>query len=109
MQRNSIWPLWICRGLLVGLGCLFSLPFFWMVSTSLKPLRETMKMPPVWLPLPPQWQNYPDAMAAMGPFWLYTANSFFLASLNVLGTVLSSALVAYGFSRLNWKGRDGLF
>ncbi len=95
--------------LLLGFGLLFALPFFWMVSTSLKPLRETMKMPPVWLPIPPQWQNYPEAMAAMGPFWLYAANSLVLATLNVVGTVLSSALVAYGFSRLDWKGRDGLF
>ena len=109
MSRFSAWHLWFCRLLLGGLGLLFALPFLWMASTSLKPLRETMSLPPVWLPWPPQWQNYPEAMAAMGPFWLYAANSFFLAGLNVVGTVLSSALVAYGFSRLNWKGRDALF
>lgn len=107
--RSSVWNLWLCQALLSGLGFLFSLPFLWMVSTSLKPLRETMRMPPTWLPWPPQWQNYPEAMAAMGPFWLYAANSLILAGLNVVGTVLSSALVAYGFSRLDWKGRDGLF
>jgi len=109
VNRISTFQGWICRMLLLGFGLWFALPFFWMVSTSLKPLRETMKMPPVWLPIPPQWQNYPEAMAAMGPFWLYAANSLVLASLNVVGTVLSSALVAYGFSRLDWKGRDGLF
>lgn len=109
MNRSTPIHLWGCRILLAGLGFLFALPFFWMLSTSLKPLRETMKMPPVWLPIPPQWQNYPEAMAAMGPFWLYAANSLLLAGLNVVGTVLSSALVAYGFSRLDWKGRDGLF
>lgn len=109
MNRSSAWHLWICRALMAGLGFLFGLPFFWMVSTSLKPLRETMKLPQVWWPLPPQWQNYPEAMAAMGPFWLYAANSLTLAVLNVIGTVLSSALVAYGFSKLEWKGRDGLF
>lgn len=107
--RSSVWNLWLCQALLGGLGFLFSLPFLWMVSTSLKPLRETMRMPPTWLPWPPQWQNYPEAMAAMGPFWLYAANSFILAGLNVVGTVFSSALVAYGFSRLDWKGRDALF
>lgn len=109
MNRSSAWHLWICRTLMAGLGFLFGLPFFWMVSTSLKPLRETMKLPQVWWPLPPQWKNYPEAMAAMGPFWLYAANSLTLAVLNVIGTVLSSALVAYGFSKLEWKGRDGLF
>ena len=94
---------------LLGLGFLFLLPFFWMVSTSLKPLNETMKLPPQWLPSSPQWHNYPDAMKAMGPFWLYARNSLVLAFLNVVGTVFSSALVAYGFSRLDWRGRDGVF
>jgi multiple sugar transport system permease protein len=95
--------------LLVVLGAVFLLPFAWMVSTSLKPLHETMTLPPRWLPSEPQWQNYPDAMRAMGPFWLYARNSLMLALLNVLGTVASSALVAYGFSRIEWRGRDNLF
>jgi multiple sugar transport system permease protein len=95
--------------LLVVLGAVFLLPFAWMVSTSLKPLNETMVLPPRWLPSEPQWQNYPEAMRAMGPFWLYARNSLMLALLNVVGTVASSALVAYGFSRIEWRGRDNLF
>jgi len=95
--------------LLVVLGLVFLLPFAWMVSTSLKPLNETMALPPRWLPSEPQWQNYPDAMRAMGPFWLYARNSLLLALLNVVGTVASSALVAYGFSRIEWRGRDNVF
>jgi multiple sugar transport system permease protein len=95
--------------LLVLLGLVFILPFAWMVSTSLKPLNETMALPPRWLPSEPQWQNYPDAMRAMGPFWLYARNSLLLALLNVVGTVASSALVAYGFSRIEWRGRDNVF
>lgn len=95
--------------LLVAFGLVFLLPFAWMVSTSLKPLNETMTLPPRWLPSEPQWQNYPEAMRAMGPFWLYARNSLLLALLNVVGTVASSALVAYGFSRIEWRGRDSLF
>ena len=91
---------WFSRVALILLGVLFLLPFFWMVSTSLKPLNETMKLPPQWLPSSPHWNNYPDAMQAMGPFWLYARNSLLLAFLNVMGTVFSSAFVAYGFSRL---------
>ena len=100
---------WFSRVVLILLGVLFLLPFFWMVSTSLKPLNETMKLPPQWLPSSPQWNNYPDAMQAMGPFWLYARNSLLLAFLNVVGTVFSSAFVAYGFSRLDWRGRDDCF
>ena len=99
----------ITFALLLAFGFLFLLPFLWMVSTSLKPLEETMKMPPEWIPSSFQWHNYPDAMRAMGPFWTFAGNSLLLAGLNVVGTVLSSAWVAYGFSRLDWKGRDACF
>jgi multiple sugar transport system permease protein len=102
-------PRLLVLALLLLLGAMFLLPFAWMVSTSLKPLNETMVLPPRWLPSEPQWQNYPDAMRAMGPFWLYARNSLLLAVLNVVGTVFSSAVVAYGFSRIEWRGRDNLF
>lgn len=100
--------------ILVFLALLFSAvaflaPLAWMVSTSLKPLRETMTLPPVWIPSEIQWRNYPDAIAAMGHFWRYAGNSLFLAVMTVIGTVTSSALAAYGFSRVDWKGRDKVF
>lgn len=99
----------IAFGLMIGLGIVFLAPFAWMISTSLKPLNETMTLPPRWLPSRVQWHNYLDAMAAMGPFWRYTANTVFLCVMNVVGTVLSSALAAYGFSRIRWRGRDTCF
>jgi multiple sugar transport system permease protein len=95
--------------LLILLGVLFLAPFAWMVSTSLKPLNETMTLPPRWIPSRIQWHNYGDAIDAMGYFWRYTRNSLFLCAMSVIGTVLSSALVAYGFSRIEWKGRDKIF
>jgi len=100
---------WLTLVLLAAFGAVFVLPFAWMLSTSLKPLHETMVLPPEWMPSDPQWRNYPDAMRAMGPFWLYAGNSLLLALLNVAGTVTSSALVAYGFSRIEWRGRDSVF
>ena len=80
-----------------------------MVSTSLKPLNETMSLPPRWIPSTVQWHNYPDAIHAMGYFWRYAGNSLFLCLMTVIGTVTSSALAAYGFSRIEWKGRDKVF
>jgi len=56
-----------------------------------------------------RWENFPRAIAAMRHFGLYLANTLFLCVLNVTGTVLSSALVAYGFSRLEWRWRNALF
>jgi multiple sugar transport system permease protein len=95
--------------LLLGAGLAFLAPFVWMVSTSLKPLNETMSLPPRWMPSVFQWRNYPDAIHAMGYFWRYVGNTLFVCVMTVIGTVASSSLAAYGFSRIDWKGRDKLF
>ncbi|MGH8047239.1 MAG: carbohydrate ABC transporter permease [Chthoniobacterales bacterium] len=95
--------------LLIFFGIAFLTPFVWMVSTSLKPLNETMSLPPKWFPSIIQWHNYPDAIHAMGYFWRYTANTLIICTLSVIGTLLSSSLAAYGFSRIEWRGRDKLF
>jgi multiple sugar transport system permease protein len=56
-----------------------------------------------------RWENFPRAIAAMRHFPRYFANTLLLCVLNVVGTVLSSSFVAYGFSRLQWRGREALF
>lgn len=181
--------------LLLG-AAMFLVPLAWMVSTSLKPLEQTMTIPPRWVPrtyyvdvdgrrteakfvtrltepslrmrLPggevyvvsksaatqqpdavvlqdipasesdpwyvlapvgasdaadwvvqpasvaassvdPRWANYPAAIRDMKYFWRYLANTIILCVLTITGTVLSSALVAYGFSRVQWPGRDRVF
>jgi len=103
LQKLMIFTLLVCAGIA------FIAPLAWMISTSLKPLNETMSLPPRWIPSIVQWRNYPDAIHAMGSFWRYTANTLFLCFMNVVGTVASSALAAYGFSRIQWKGRDKVF
>ena len=104
---------YLLRLLVLALLVLFSLVFLalflWMVSTSLKPLRETMSLPPRWIPIVIEWHNYGDAIGAMKYFWRYAGNSLFLCAMNVLGTVASSSMAAYGFSRIPWRGRDKLF
>jgi multiple sugar transport system permease protein len=95
--------------LLVAGAVVFIAPLAWMVSTSLKPLPETFSVPPRWIPSQIQWHNYPDAIRAMGDFWLYTGNTLLLCVLTVIGTVLSSTLAAYGFARIDWPGRDKVF
>lgn len=72
-----------------------------------------------------RWTNYPVAMAQMGAdtpdpaavqrsgsrmgFWVFLGNSLTVCVLGVIGTVLSNAVVAYGFARLHWRGRDAFF
>ncbi len=61
----------------------------------------------------PVWKNYPDALNFLPKDSKYglinLQNTLVIALMSVLGTVLSSSLVAYGFSRLRWPGRDWLF
>jgi multiple sugar transport system permease protein len=57
----------------------------------------------------PRWENFGNAMQKMQYFWHYFGNSVLLCVLNVVGMVLSSSLVAYGFSRIEWRGRDTTF
>lgn len=92
--------------ILLAVGYVF--PFYWMASTSLKADTEVFKWPPVLLPADPQWQNYPAALNYI-PFWTYMGNTLVIAGLTVVGTVASSSLVAYGFSRIQWRGREVLF
>lgn len=89
-------------------SALFLFPFLWVFSTSLKSLAEATALPPTLLPNDWLWENFRLATEAI-PFWRQAANTLTLAVLNVVGTTLSCSLVAYGFSRIEWKGRDAFF
>ncbi len=105
----------LTHAVLIVLSCAFLFPLVWMVLTSLKPIEETMRIPPTWLPGEPQWKNYTDAITygsdKLGyiPFLIYARNTLLIAILGVAGTVMSNALVAYAFARLRWPGRDFAF
>lgn len=94
--------------LLIALSISFLAPFALMVSTSLKTEDRIFTETIEWIPNPVRWQNYTEALQSF-PFLLYLRNTLFVCALVVVGTVLSSALPAYGFARLRWKGRDLLF
>jgi len=99
-------------GIVFGLLCLLSLivllPIYWMVSTSVKVDAQIFTNPPTWIPDPIQWSNYADALASFS-FWLNLRNTLTITIPAVTGTLLSSAVVAYSLSRINWAGRDVLF
>ncbi len=84
------------------------IPFFWMVSTSLKQASEVYLSPPVWLPNPPQWGNYAQAVTRV-PFHLYAWNTTIIVGLVTIGTLLSCSLSAYGFARLSAPGKNFIF
>lgn len=100
--------IFIRYGVLIFLGTLFLIPFFWMVSTSLKPLAQILTWPPQWIPNPFVWSNYPRALTYF-PFFKYLLNTLYYGVTTVVGVLISSSLVAYGFSRIKWPGRDVMF
>ena len=94
--------------LMLSLSLLFMLPFIWMVSTSLKDDPQVYRVPPVWIPNPMRWRNYPEVLVYL-PFGLFFLNTMKYCIPTTIGTVISSALPAYGFSRIRWRERDALF
>lgn len=93
---------------LLLLGVLFAIPFVWLLSTSLKPASQIFVVPPIWIPKPFMWGNYPEALTYI-PFFRYMGNTFYIAGFNVLALSLSSSFVAYGFARIPWPGRGMVF
>jgi multiple sugar transport system permease protein len=93
---------------LIVLSAMFALPLVWMVGTSFKTAGQALQMPVVWWPHPFLWSNYPDLFAAL-PYFRFFVNTFLYAGVTIVGVCVSSSLVAYGFSRLRWPGRDAVF
>jgi multiple sugar transport system permease protein len=183
MQPHSILARSAVYTLLLAGAVIFLFPFLWLVSTSLKPIEQTMSTPPTWLPrasyatldgrrtevtldhpvadppgywhvterqvsgtqpdqltsavlpvtaietrIQPRWDNYRTALATMGgpgttarggttslgadaqvSFFTFLGNTLLVCVLGALGAVFSNAIIAYGFSRIRWRGRDLLF
>lgn len=106
---------WMIHLVLMALSLLFLFPLLWMISTALKPIEQTMKQPPVWIPSPIEWHNFKDAFIynsdKLGyiPFLVYGRNTLIICILAVSGVVCSNSLVAYAFARMRWPLRDLLF
>jgi multiple sugar transport system permease protein len=115
LARKNFWTTFTIHIVLAVLSLLFLVPFFWMVSTSLKVNTEIMSKTQVWFPPHPHWLNYWDAITygakSVGyiPFLVYARNTMILCILVVAGNVASNSVVAYSFARLKWPGRDVAF
>lgn len=112
MMRSTARPIALkpalIYGALLAVAALLLLPFAWMLSTSLKGNEAIFAIPPQWIPETLHWDNYAEVFRRM-PFLLYLRNSTVVTTLTIVGTVGSSALVAYAFACLRWPGRDPLF
>lgn len=108
---RSIWAtVWlvVLQVFMTFLVISFLVPTFWMISSSLKVSTEVFAHPIVWLPKDPHWNNYVKAFALL-PLMTFMTNTLIIVFFAVLGTVVSSALVAYSFARIQWPGRNFWF
>jgi multiple sugar transport system permease protein len=99
---------WLFFILAIIIGLAMGLPFVWLVRSSLMEFGQIFLYPIQWVPDPFAFSNFADAMNSV-PFVTYFLNTMIILVPSVIGTVISCALTAYGFSRLEWKGRDLVF
>lgn len=95
------------RIFLIAMSIVFLLPILWMFTTSIKDSSQVMAYPPIWFPWPPKWENYNLAVNAI-PFLLYLRNTVTICFFTIIGTLLSSTLVAYSLAKIPWPGRNVL-
>ncbi len=94
--------------LLLLFTLLFLFPFFWTITSAFKAEAELHAYPPVWIPSNFSLDNFIKAWTSQ-PFTQYFVNSTIVVIGTTIGQLISCSLVAYGFARFSFKGRDVLF
>ncbi|AWP29852.1 carbohydrate ABC transporter permease [Paenibacillus glucanolyticus] len=95
--------------LLLIVGSVFMVfPFIWMLSTSLKTVGAISQMPPQLIPNPMNWDNYMTIWNKID-FGRYTMNSFFIVSIEMVGSLVSSAFVAFGLAMFTFRLRGLIY
>jgi ABC-type glycerol-3-phosphate transport system permease component len=92
----------------VATALMYTVPFLWMLRTSLLTADQVFADPPVWIPLNPAWSNY-IALFEMEPFAFWLRNSLITTLIGVLGNTITGYIVAFGFARTSFPGRDKFF
>lgn len=89
-------------------GFVMMVPFFWLISSSLKQPHEIFRLPPVFIPEVFRWENYREVLVDQ-PFLRLVTNTLIITVPATLGQVTTASMGAYGFARLRFPGRDAVF
>ena len=92
----------------VALALVFILPLLFSLSAALKDHQQVFAVPVQWLPRPFRFDNFAKAWTYV-PFARFVLNTFVITEFCVVGSVLSSSLVGYGFARFDFPGKKVLF
>lgn len=99
---------WVVRLSLILLILIMICPILWLLLTSLKSDTELFTRPVVWIPKRLMWSNYINLLTH-SEFPMYFRNSMIIAVGSTVGTLMASTLVAYGFGKISWRGREAVF
>ncbi len=100
---------WAVRVVLAAAALSMLVPFYWMVTTSLKPNSQVFAYPPILVPHPLMFSNYAQALVTSANFAQYFANSLIYALTHTLGQIVFSTLAGYAFARLRFRFKEPLF
>lgn len=92
--------------ILIASAIIAIVPFFWMISTSLMTLGETINR--VYVPATPQFENYTIAWTE-SRFDKYFMNSIIITFTTLAGLLVTSILAAYAFARVKFVGKNIIF
>lgn len=95
----------------IALGFTMIYPIAWMIMSSLKPDTEIFNNAISLIPGQFMWENYIEGWRGFGGigFDVYFRNTIIITGIVVIGTMITGSLVAYGFARLEFRGKKVLF
>lgn len=100
----------VCYLILILLSIIFLFPLYWFFLNSFKSYEQLFQFPPKFWVWPLRFANYPEAFHYPAfRFGQMLKNSGLITLLSIIGALISSSIVAFGFSRIKWKGRDKIF
>ncbi|MGB8452904.1 MAG: carbohydrate ABC transporter permease [Anaerocolumna sp.] len=95
--------------MMATIGILMILPFMWMLSSSFKPDNQIFAFPIDWIPKKITFANYNRVWNSDVQFSTFFMNSMKVTSVSVVGELFTSALAAYAFAKIKFKGREVIF
>jgi multiple sugar transport system permease protein len=111
--RRKIRPGKLALLVVLTLGAILMLgPFVWVFSSSLRPFREAVALPPKWFPpAPGLWQldHYRKLLDGSVPFLGFMKNSLIMSCVITLGMVVNGTMAGYAYARLQFRGSRLMF
>ncbi|WP_240762822.1 carbohydrate ABC transporter permease [Paenibacillus thalictri] len=107
-MNSKTWSGTLTYLLLAVTSAIVFLPFYWMLTNSLKDRSQIFMFPPQWYPHPLVWSNFADLFKRI-PFHQYYFNSIYIAVIVTIGTCFFASISGYAFAKLHFRFKDLIF